>query len=218
MTGPYRRVEGLAGSIVWLLGLALPIPDHRLVSRWAKTLRVQIPRRARTEPIHRVVDSTGLQVYGEGEWKVRQYGVGQRRTWRKVHWAVDAHVKDGVAVEVTTGQWTDGEVFAGFLEQIDEPIAQIDADGVNDTRAVYQAAAGCGADLVVPPRVHVVPWAADPPRTQALAAIVQQGLAAWKLATDPYRRSLAEMPCIASNNCLGIAELAGIGNASYGGS
>jgi hypothetical protein len=185
-------VEGLAGSIVRFLGLALPIPDHTLMSRRAKTLRVQIPRRARTEPIHLVVDSTGLKVYGEGEWKVRQHGAGKRRTWRKVHLAVDAHVKDVVAVEVTTEQWTDGEVFAGLLEQIDDPIAQIDADGAYDTREVYQAAAGGGADLVVPPRANAVPWAADHPRTQALAAIAEQGLAAWKRATGYHHRSLAE--------------------------
>ena len=77
---PYRLVEGLAGSIVRCLGLALPIPDHSLMSRRAKTPRVQIPRRARTEPIHWVVDSTGLKVYGEGGWKVRQHGAGRRRT------------------------------------------------------------------------------------------------------------------------------------------
>src|SRR5512147_117861 len=134
---PYRMVEGLAGSIVRLLGLTLSIPDHTLLSRRAKTLRVEIPRRARTGLIHLVVDSTGLKVYGEGEWKVRQHGTGQRRTWRKVHVAVDAQVKDVLAVEVTTAQWTDGEVFAGLLEQIEDPIAQVDGVGAYDTRGVY---------------------------------------------------------------------------------
>ena len=47
------------------------------------------------------MDSTGLQVYGEGEWKVRQHGAGQRRTWRKIHFAVDVKVKDVMAVEIT---------------------------------------------------------------------------------------------------------------------
>src|SRR5512144_3013484 len=91
---PYRRVEGLAGSIVRLLGVALSLPDHPLLSRRAKTLRVEIPRRARTGPLPLVVDSTGLKVSGEGEWNVRQHGAGKRRTWRKVHVAVDAEVKD----------------------------------------------------------------------------------------------------------------------------
>lgn len=189
---PYRRVEGLAGSIVRLLGLTLSIPDHTLLSRRAKTLRLEIPRRARTGPLHLVVDSTGLKVYGEGEWKVRQHGAGKRRTWRKVHVAVEAQVKDVLAVEVTTVQWTDGDVFAGLLEQIEDPIAQVDADGAYDTRAVYAAAAAHGADLVVPPRENAVPWAADHPRTQALADIATHGLSAWKRARGYHHRSLAE--------------------------
>jgi hypothetical protein len=81
---PYRMVEGLTGSIIRWLVSALPIPDHTLLSRRAKTWRVEIPHRARTEPIHLVVDSAGLKVYGEGEWKVRQHGAGQRRTWRSI--------------------------------------------------------------------------------------------------------------------------------------
>ena len=189
---PYRMGEGLAGSIVRLLGLTLSIPDHPLLSRRAKTLRVEIPRRARTGLIHLVVDSTGLKVCGEGEWKVRQHGAGQRRTWRKVQVAVDAQVKDVLAVEVTTAQGTDGEVFAGLLEQIEAPSAQVDADGAYDTRAVYAAAAAHGADLVVPPRENAVPWAADHPRTQALADIATHGLSAWKRARGYHHRSLAE--------------------------
>lgn len=120
---PYRMVEGLAGSIVRWLGVALSIPDHPRWSRRAKTLTVEMPRRPRTGPIHGVVDSTGLQGSGEGEGKVRQHGAGQRRPWRQVQLAVDADVKEVLAVEVTTEQWTDGEVFAGLLEQIEGTIA-----------------------------------------------------------------------------------------------
>ena len=189
---PYRMVEGLAGSIVRLLGLALSIPDHTLLSRRAKTLRVEIPRRARTGPIHLVVDSTGLKVSGEGEWKVRQPGAGQRRTWHKSHVAVDAQAKDVLAVEVTTAQGTDGEVFAGLLEPIQDPSAQVDADGAYDPRAGYAAVAAHGADLGVPPRENAVPWATDHPRTQALADIATHGLSAWKRARGYHHRSLAE--------------------------
>jgi len=206
---PYRMVEGLTGSIVQLLGLALPIPDHTGMSRRAKTLQVQIPRRARTEPIHLVVDSTGLKVYGEGEWKVRQHGAGKRRTWRKVHFAVDVKVKDVVAVEVTTEQWTDGEVFAGLLEQIDEPMAQIDADGAYDTREVYQAAADCGADLVVPlgrMQYRGRPIIRAPRRWPPLPS------RGWPAGNGPrviITGVSRKMPCIASNNCSEIAWLAG---------
>jgi hypothetical protein len=189
---PYRMVEGLAGSIVQLMGVALSIPDHTLMSRRAKTLSVMIPRRSRSGPIDVVVDSTGLKVYGEGEWKVRQHGAGKRRTWRKVHLAIDADVKDVLAVEVTTEQWTDSEVFAGLLEQMDDPIGHVRGDGAYDTHDVYTAAGERGAEVTIPPRANAVPWTPDHPRTQALAAIAAQGLPAWKQAVGYHRRSLAE--------------------------
>jgi hypothetical protein len=189
---PYRMVEGLAGSIVRLMGLALPIPDHTLLSRRAQTLTVRIPRRQRAGPIHVGVDSTGLKIYGEGEWKVRRHGAGKRRTWRKVHLAFDAEVKDALAVEVTTEAWTDGEVVQGLLDQIEGDLAQVDGDGAYDTRGVYNAAMERDATVAVPPRENAVPWEADHPRTQALATIAEQGLPAWKQAVGYHRRSLAE--------------------------
>ena len=189
---PYRGLEGFARSLMLLMELTLPIPDHSHLSRRAKTLQVAIPRRAPQEPLHVVVDSTGLKIFGEGEWKVRQHGVGKRRTWRKVHWAVDTRTKDTIGVEVTTVEWTDGEVFSGLIEQIEGPIAQIDADGAYDTREVYQTGGARGAKVVVPPRENAVPWEADHPRTQALAEIAEQGLAGWKKSSGYHRRSLAE--------------------------
>lgn len=101
----YRALEGFAGSLMRLTGLDLPVPDHTQMSRRARTLRVAIPRRECSGPLHVVVDSTGLKVFGEGEWKVRQHGAGKRRTWLKVHLAVDADTKDVIAVEVTTPAW-----------------------------------------------------------------------------------------------------------------
>jgi len=202
---PYRRVEGLAGSIVRLLGVTRSIPDQTLLSRRAKTRRVESPRRARTGLIHLVVDSTGLTVSGEGDWTVRQHGAGQRRPWRQVQVAVDAQVKDVLAVEVTTAQGPDGDVFAGLLEPIEDPLAQVDADGAYDTGAGSAAAAAHGADLVLPPREQAVPWAAEHPRTQALADMATHGLSAWQRARGYPHRSLAEKARYRFNNWSVIA-------------
>jgi hypothetical protein len=189
---PYRALEGFGRSLMRLMSLALPVPDHTHLSRRAKTLQVAIPCRARTGPVHVVVDSTGLKVYGEGEWKVRQHGAGKRRTWRKVHLAVDAGERDVVGVEVTTVEWSDGEVFEGLLDQVEGNIEQIDADGAYDTRAAYEAAQARGARLVVPPRENAVPWEQGHPRTQALADIAEHGRKEWKKRAGYHRRSLAE--------------------------
>ena len=69
------------------------------MSRRAAQLAVKIPRRPRKGPVHVVVDSTGLKIFGKGDWKVRQHGVGKRRTWRKIHLAVDEADKDVIGIE-----------------------------------------------------------------------------------------------------------------------
>lgn len=189
---PYRALEGFGRSLMQMMSLALPIPDHTHLSRRAKTLPVVITCRASTEPRHIVVDSTGLKVYGEGEWKVRQHGVGKRRTWRKVHLAVDAGLLDVVGVEVTTADWTDGEVFEGLLDQVEGNIEQIDGDGAYDNHGAYAAASARNARLLVPPRENAVPWEEGHPRSEALADIAKDGMKEWKKNTGYHRRSLAE--------------------------
>ncbi len=188
----YRSVEGFGRSLMQLMGVDLRIPDHTSLSRRAKTLSVVIPCRTHADPLHIVVDSTGLKVFGEGEWKVRQYGASKRRTWIKVHLAVDSTILDVVGVEVTTPEWTDADVFDGLVDQIEGDIEQIDADGAYDTRAVYETATKRNARLIVPPRDNAVPWEKGHLRTQALAHIAEQGIKAWKKSTNYHQRSLAE--------------------------
>lgn len=189
---PYRAVEGLVNSLMRLTGLNLPVPDHTHLSRRAATLSVRIPRRRRTTPIHVVVDSTGVKIFGEGEWKVRAHGVGKRRTWRKVHLAVDESAKDVMAVEVTTTEWADCELFDELMGQIDEPIAQVSADGAYDTAAVHATAMDLRATATIPPRAGAVPWGDGHPRDALLTQIDALGEAGWKKASGYHRRSIAE--------------------------
>lgn len=188
----YRSVEGFARSLTQMMGVDLRIPDHSTLSRRARTLNVAIPCRTQADPLHIVVDSTGLKVYGEGEWKVRQHGASKRRTWIKVHLAVDSAIRDVVGVEVTTPAWTDAEVFDGLIKQVEGDIEQISGDGAYDTEAAYETARQRNARLIVPPRDNAVPWQQEHPRTQALAHIAEQGIKAWKQSTHYHQRSLAE--------------------------
>jgi hypothetical protein len=198
---PYRMVEGLAGSIVQWMGVALSIPDHTLLSRRAKTLSVMIPRRSRRGPIDVVVDSTGLKVYGEGEWKVRQQGAGKRLTWRKVHLAIDADVKDVLAVEVTTEPWTDRQVLAGLLAPMDDPIGHVRGDGAYDTHDVYAAAEERGAAVTIPP-------GRTPCRGRPIILAPKRWLPSPRKGCRPGNRrsailaaALPKTPCIGSNRC-----------------
>lgn len=188
----YRSLEGFSRSLMTLMNLDYDVPDHTQMSRRAKTLQVEIPRRVRKEPMHVVVDSTGLKIFGEGEWKVRKHGASKRRRWIKVHLATDAEVKDTIAVEVTTEDWADCEVFAGLMDQIEGTIEQIDGDGAYDTREAYDVSKKLDAKLVVPPRENAALWEDGHPRNDALKHIEEKGLAAWKKESGYHQRSLAE--------------------------
>ena len=80
-----RQIEGFARSLLRLLGLDLRVPDHSTLSRWSRAFAGRQPRAARhDEPVHVVLDSTGLQFFGQGAWDAEKYGRTPRQ-WRKLH-------------------------------------------------------------------------------------------------------------------------------------
>lgn len=83
------QTEGFLESIFELMGIDLPVPEHSTLCRRLSKLNIKIRILLRTEAIHLVVDSTGVKVYGKGEWKTRIHGVGLGRTWRKLHLVVN---------------------------------------------------------------------------------------------------------------------------------
>jgi hypothetical protein len=88
-----RQTEGLLRSLLNLIGIDLPVPDHTMISRWAAGLTPALRTALPSGPVTLVIDSTGLKVYGAGEWHRDKHGVRGRRTWRKLHLAVDAATK-----------------------------------------------------------------------------------------------------------------------------
>ena len=189
---PYRMLEGFSRSIMRQMNLELRIPDHTTMSRRACTVKVIVPRKTRTGKIDLVVDSTGLKIYGEGEWKVRQHGAGKRRTWIRVHLAVDGDEKDVRAVVVTPEETRDCEAFAELIEQVDDSVAKIYADGAYDTRECYEVADKKEAELIVPPRKNAVLWENGHPRNIAIILIALIGMTMWKVITGYHKRSIAE--------------------------
>jgi hypothetical protein len=196
---PLRALTGFLGSLVGLLELALSIPDYSTFSRRAAALTVLIGRRAPPLARHVVIDSTGLKVYGEGEWNVRQHGATQRRTWRKLHLAVDAKNHEVIAAELTAAFVGDAEGLPDLLEQLptEEPIVSVAADGAYDTQACHQALLNRQAAALIPPRAGAVAWPplADGqphPRTTILDTLAQHRRKTWKQHGGYHRRSLAE--------------------------
>jgi hypothetical protein len=99
---PLRQTEGLLRSIAEVLGIAIAIPDHTTLSRRSGGLTILQKPIERAEPSHLLVDSTGLKVYGEGEWLDQKHGIRSRRRWRKLHLGMDAGTHEIVVVELTT--------------------------------------------------------------------------------------------------------------------
>ena len=193
-----RQTEGLMQSIGELLHLNVAIPDYSTLSRRRATLEIALPRTRGKEALHVVVDSTGVKVFGEGEWKVRQHGYTYRRTWRKVHLGVDEASGELVAAVVTTNNYSDGQVLPDLLAQVEEALKQVSGDGGYDKRQCYAAIQARRAQATIPPQRNAKIWqhgntkAERLARDQNLRRIRQVGRAAWKRESGYHRRSLAE--------------------------
>ena len=192
-----RQTEGLIGSILRLLGLDLPVPDHSTLSRRGETL--QVPRASTgAGPVHLLVDSTGLRLCGPGEWLTENNGTRKRRSWRKLHIGVDADTGQIFAVELTTYDVDDGSQVTPLLDQIDRPVASFTADGAYDRDDVYAAVADSHPDaaVVIPPRSNAVPTSSShtepSQRDRHLAVIAQRGRRGWQKASGYNFRALVE--------------------------
>jgi len=194
---PFRGTEGFLNSLLELMRLPITSPDYTTLCRRTQTLDVKIHRWQASEAQHVVVDSSGLKVYGEGEWKVRQHGYSKRRTWRKMHLAVDESTSEIVAVLMTSNDIGDGEILPDLLKQIDDTIDQLSADGAYDTKGCYRAVMARDAKATIPPRENARPWkngtrGPPHPRNQVLEEIKLKGRKQWKEESGYHRRSLAE--------------------------
>lgn len=190
-----RQTEGFMTSLFQLMKVDLPVPDHSTVCRRLGKLSIDLPVIEGTGPRHVVIDSTGVKVYGEGEWKVRQHGYSKRRTWRKLHLGVDESTGEILAAVVSTNNVSDDEAFGDLLEGIEGEIEAVSADGAYDKRKCYDAIEERGAQAHIPPREDAQYWDKEGEthaRNQTLNRIEAVGRAEWKRESGYHRRSLAE--------------------------
>jgi hypothetical protein len=196
---PYRQTIGFAQSILNMLDADVEVPDYTLLCKRSTDLEVDLSPSKTTEPKHIVVDSTGLKIYGEGEWKVRQHGYSKRRTWRKFHLSADETTQELQAVAVTEADIDDAQAGKKLLTQTPGPIDQVSGDGSYDKRKFYDAARERGVTrITVPPRRDAKIWQhgnskkAPLPRDENLRYIRRKGRKKWKRDSGYHRRSLAE--------------------------
>ena len=195
---PLRQVTGLVASLLKLAKLDWPVPDYTTLCRRQKTLTVSLSGRASASGLHLLVDSTGIKMMGEGEWKTRKHGASYRRQWRKVHLGIDAETLEIRAIKVTTNAIGDAATLPDLLAQIPtaERITIVGGDGAYDTKKCRAAIAARGADAIIPVRRGGQPWKKGAPgadaRNETLRAIRRFGRTIWKKWSGYHRRSLVE--------------------------
>jgi hypothetical protein len=194
---PLRAVEGFVGSVFRMTHVSLDVPDYSTLSRRSDGLTVLLAKRKKEKTIL-IVDGSGAKVFGEGEWKVRQHGASKRRTWKKIHIAID---EDGEirAEEMTDNATHDSEVVKDLFAQEDAEIEAFAGDGAFDTRAVYAACQNRNVSRVlIPPRHGAKIWqhgncVAHPHlRDENLRAIRENGRKRWKIESGYHIRSGVE--------------------------
>jgi hypothetical protein len=195
---PLRQAMGMAQSLLELAGLDWQVPDFSTVSRRQKHLSVMIGALPATTGLHLLVDSTGIKMLGEGEWKTKKHGADYRRQWRKVHLGIDAATLEIRAIEVTDNTTGDAPMLPCLLDQIpaEESIASVSGDGAYDTKGCHEAIAQRRAQAIIPTRKNAKPWKDQRPGAKArnaiLAATRRLGRTIWKKWAGYHRRSLVE--------------------------
>ncbi len=147
---PLRQAEGFLRSVLSPMDVDLEAPDHTTLSRRSQRLDVGLDLVPVKEPIHLLIDSTGLSIFGEGKWAAAEYGGRGKRAWKKLHLGVD---RTGVIVAqaLTHGSADDARVGVDLIDGLADDMASFTADAAYDTLAIYDAAATRNAIVVVPP-------------------------------------------------------------------
>ena len=194
----YRATEGFVNGVVNLMQIQVAIPDFTSLAKRAKTLSLSLNTTKHKGPVALVVDSTGLKVYGEGEWKVRKHGWSKRRTWRKLHLAVNAETQEIEAVVLTDNATDDAAMVDELLNQTKNKVKKFGGDGAYDKWKVYETLAKRRIEPVIPPqrnakiKRHGRSQLPPLPRDEAIRGCRKLGRAEWKRQVGYHRRSLAE--------------------------
>jgi len=195
---PLRQTEGFLRSILKLMHLTLPCPDHTTLSRRNATVVVRRKiNRVPQGPVDVIVDSTGLKVCGQGEWHSQKHGEKKVKRWKKLHVGVDDQGRI-IASTVTESNEQDPSQVPDLLDQIDEEIGRFIGDGIFDQEPVYTSVKqhSPGARVIIPPRKDAVlsPTASTAPtqRDQHLLEIERDGRFVWKRMSGYYDQSRAE--------------------------
>ncbi len=157
--------------------------------------KLRIPKAASTQPIHLMIDSTGLRIHvGNARKPPKQ------RAWRKLHIAVDRETGNIVASELTASRARDATRVPALLTQIQAPLVSVAADSAYDKEAVYEAieahSPGRRTRVVIPPQRNATlsqnSNTAMQERDRHIRAIERHGRREWYKLSGYTKRSMVE--------------------------
>lgn len=198
---PLRQTQGFMRRIAGIVGVEIAVPDFSTLSRRGNGLTLQTsPRADKQAAIHLVVDSTGLKIFGEGEWLEEKHKTKRkRRSWRKLHLGLDLVTGEIVSSNLTTDSVGDPTALPDLLDQVDGPVAVFLADGAYDGEPTSELLAdrfGSTIEVTIPPpKIAILSANAgqDPTaRDCHIADIAARGRMAWQKASGYNQRSRGE--------------------------
>lgn len=193
----YRQTQGYMESLFLLAKIDLYVPSYSQLQRRSKGLSIDIKTRMdRKEKIDIVIDSTGLKVYGEGEWKIRIHGKDKNRTWRKVHIASDPSDLEIKWVKITGNDIDDASAAINMPSEVEEHIVSCAGDGAYDKKK-FRTCLPAHVKQLIPPQKNAVKSKYNDPklrqRDQAIKRIKEVGRKKWKEDIGYHKRSLSEV-------------------------
>jgi hypothetical protein len=199
---PLRQTTGFVEDLLALQGFAdCCVPNYSTLCRRGKQLPVCYSQTLKHKNgIHLIVDSTGIKVYGEGEWKVKKHGASKHRTWLKLHLAIDASNQEIIAMSLTGNSIDDANAAKVMLESAQSHLSSLKGDGAYDKFFFRETLGNQVRQLIPPPRNAVVKIGTkkDPvpeyllQRNQAVERIKEIGRKDWKKEIGYHKRSLVE--------------------------
>jgi len=189
---PLRQTEGFLVSIFELMDLHLDVPDHTTLSR--RGARLVLPLRAPRDSgsMDLVIDSSGLAIFGEGEWAAAKHGGKGIQGWRKLHLGVD-QAGFIVAEILTDAHADDATTGIALVDAVPRDIDALIGDAAYDTRPFYEAGKRKGARVVVlPTRNARVGRSRCQARDQTIRRVREVGRRRWKKEAGYHRQGRAE--------------------------
>ena len=143
-------------------------------------------------PIDLIIDSTGLSVFGEGQWAAVKHAKRGFQGWKKLHLGVDG---TGIIVAGTlTGpNVDDAKTGVRMIKSTRFKVKALVGDAAYDSREIYEAAEDHGALVVVPPIKNArVNKHSPQARNRSVKRIAKVGRQRWKTEVGYHRQGKVE--------------------------